>query len=133
MSKIIKLPTLKRSLPHLISSVPSSQFLSESQRRSVLRHLPEGQMKLGTSATSHLWPENKKSKYIILGSNLLNTTRYCAFHKHLSYFLRLQLSAVRLTVYTKNAIVSDLKHSCETHRCLKNSTRKLGSCKIQTH
>ena len=65
MSKIIKPSTLKRSLPHLISSVPSSQFLSESQRKSVLRHLPEGQMKFATSATSHVWPEDKKQIYYL--------------------------------------------------------------------
>ena len=69
MSKIIKLSTLKRSLPHLISSVPSSQFLSESQRRSVLRHLPEGQMKFGTSATSHVWPEDKKANILSWAAN----------------------------------------------------------------
>ena len=67
MLKIIKLSTLKRSLPHGISSVPSSQFLLESQRRSVLRHLPEEQMKFGTPATSHVWPEDKKKQIYYLG------------------------------------------------------------------
>ena len=62
-------------------------------------------MKFATSTTSHVWPEDKKAN-IFLGSNLLNTARNRAFHKHLSYFLALQLNAVRLTVYTKNAIVS---------------------------
>ena len=76
----MKLPTLKRSLPHLISSVPSSQFLSESQRRSVLRHLPEGQMKFATSATSHVWPEDKKQIYYLGQQTLIllfSTTIKC--------------------------------------------------------
>ena len=67
-SKIIKLSTLKRSLPHRISSVPSSQFLLESQSRSVLRHLPEGQLKFGPSATSHVWPDDKKANILSWGA-----------------------------------------------------------------
>ena len=69
MPKITKLSTLRRLLPHLISSVPSSQFLSESQRRSVLRHLPEGQLKYGASATPHdIWPEDKKATILSWGT-----------------------------------------------------------------
>ena len=97
MSKIINLSTLRRSLPHLISSVPSSQFLSESHRRSVLRHLPEGQLKFGISAISHVWPEDKKKQIYYLGEQ---------YTEHDKNFSTLQLNAVRLTVYTKNAIVS---------------------------
>ena len=98
------LSTLKRSLPHLISSVPSSQFLSESQRRSVLKHLPEGQLKYSASATSHdVWPEDKRANILSWGA--IYWTRQEIVHSTNTYFSPLQLNAMTLTVYTKNAIV----------------------------